>query len=92
MHGRASGIASSGLAGRSTQAANHLVRRSRAMIFPVKPPLPPMPETHIPVPAHSVAKQEAVSPHPDYDLHPVMVRGLEHYLDQGDPDDRFHIR
>jgi hypothetical protein len=63
------------------------------MMFPViKTPLPPMPETHTPMPACSLAKQEAVSPHPDDDLHPMIVRGIEHYLDQGDSEDRLHIR
>lgn len=63
------------------------------MMFPVKPPSPPMPGTITAlVPTDSVATQENVSPRPDYDLHPLTVDSLEHYLNQADPGERFHIR
>lgn len=62
------------------------------MMLPLTPPSPPMPEPRTPMPAGAVTTQEGASPHPDYDLHPLLVRGLEHYLSERDTENRFHIR
>ena len=30
--------------------------------------------------------------HTDYDLHPLTVRNLEHYIEHDHADERFHVR
>ncbi len=63
------------------------------MMFLIKSPSPPMPESITTlVPVNSVVTQEAASPRPDYDLRPLIVRGLDHYLESEDSVCRFHIR
>ncbi|MHB1058137.1 MAG: hypothetical protein ACYC0F_09700 [Rhodanobacter sp.] len=62
-------------------------------IRPSAPPIPaivPMPESAIPALASA---DEALSPHADYNLHPLAVRSLEHYviLDE-EEGERFHVR
>ena len=44
-----------------------------------------------PVPPAAEFMQETSPWRVDYDLHPLTVRGLEHYLEQQDRDLRFHI-
>jgi|GEM_PF-6003435 len=62
------------------------------MKFPAKTPSSPRPEIHTPISADSAETQARVLSRPDYDLHPLIVNGLEHYLDLEDSECRFHIR
>ena len=62
-------------------------------IHPSAPPMPavaPMPEPAIPA---LDSDDEALSSHADYNLHPLAVRSLEHYviLDE-EEGERFHVR
>ncbi|MHA6202841.1 hypothetical protein ACXU4B_00285 [Dyella soli] len=42
-------------------------------------------------PEELTAIVDAEYQHVDYDLHPLKVRGLDHYIDGPDGDERFHI-
>lgn len=64
------------------------------MTFPLNSAYSLMPESIAPsMHDDPGAAPKAASPRPDYDLHPLLVTGLEHYLNQqGDLEVRFHIR
>lgn len=64
------------------------------MTSPLKfPTVSPVPEgEHTPVTSPPMSSQERDPVRVDYDLQPLIVRSLEHYLDQQDINDRFHIR
>ncbi len=63
------------------------------MTFPFNPPSSSVPESIAPsaLPDPGGVPKAAL-PRPDYDLHPLLVTGLEHYLNQGDLEVRFQIR
>jgi hypothetical protein len=54
------------------------------------------PSSTVPTPSPvAAAAPAAVDPcpsHTDYDLHPLTVRNLDHYIEHDLADERFHIR
>lgn len=61
-----------------------------------RPSAPPMPtSTPVPEPADPVLDgvDEALPPHADYNLHPLTVNSLEHYVAPVEENgERFHVR
>ncbi|WP_426700525.1 hypothetical protein ACPPVV_14145 [Rhodanobacter sp. Col0626] len=55
---------------------------------PVAPPVAPIPLDL----AMSVSDENGALPHADYNLHPLVVEGLDHYMDLDDQKDRFSVR
>ena len=55
-----------------------------------------MPPATVPTPSPvAAAAPTAVDPgpsHTDYDLHPLTVRNLDHYIEHDLADERFHVR
>ena len=55
-----------------------------------------MPSPTVPTPSPvAAAALVAVTPgpsHTDYDLHPLTVRNLDHYIEPDHADERFHVR
>lgn len=56
------------------------------------------PSANVPVPAPLIATSALAMPdlddplHADYDLHPLLVRSLDHYVEHDGNDERFHVR
>ncbi|MFZ0870571.1 MAG: hypothetical protein WAM90_07560 [Rhodanobacter sp.] len=55
-----------------------------------------MPPSTVPTPPRvAAAAPPTVDPcpsHTDYDLHPLTVRNLDHYIEHDLADERFHVR
>lgn len=68
------------------------------MTFPNRPTSVPSNGAHLNVtPSSALTPDEiasiaaAESRHVDYNLHPLRVQGLDHYIDSAASDERFHI-
>ena len=64
------------------------------MIIPsYRPIAPPMPTTAFTVPADDTrdAAHGPLTPHADYNLRPLAVDSLDHYVIRLDEDERFHV-
>jgi hypothetical protein len=66
------------------------------MPSPIRPPtapmpaIAPMPESAVPA---LISIDEALSSHADYNLHPLAVHSLEHYMILDEEEgERFHVR
>jgi hypothetical protein len=59
-----------------------------------RPPTPPMPviaPMPLPITVAPTAIADSSSTHADYNLHPLAVRSLDHYLEHDVEDERFHV-
>lgn len=60
-----------------------------------RPVAPPTPTTAFALPAddtpNAIAIQDPMAPHADYNLRPLVVDSLDHYVIRLDEDERFHV-
>lgn len=64
------------------------------MMLPTNRPIaPPMPTTVFTLPADDtpIAIQDPMAPHADYNLRPLAVDSLDHYVIRLDEDERFRV-
>ncbi|OOG45746.1 hypothetical protein [Rhodanobacter sp. C01] len=66
------------------------------MTLPSNHPSPPSANIPVPVPLitpSALAMPDLDDPlHADYDLHPLLVRSLDHYVEEHGDGERFHVR